>query len=68
MTPAAAIRSATVVAATLLDRQSELGTIEKGKWADLIAVARDPLADVTELEHVTFVMKGGTVYKGGAPE
>jgi imidazolonepropionase-like amidohydrolase len=68
MTPAEAIRSATLVAATLLDRQNELGTIEKGKWADLIGVARDPLADVTELEHVTFVMKGGTIYKAAAPD
>jgi imidazolonepropionase-like amidohydrolase len=64
MTPAAAIRSATVVAATLLERKDELGTLEQGKWADLIAVAKDPLADITELERVKFVMKGGTVYKG----
>ncbi len=67
MTPAAAIRSATVVAAALLDRKDELGTLEKGKLADLIAVAKDPLADITELERVTFVMKGGAVYKGPVP-
>jgi imidazolonepropionase-like amidohydrolase len=63
MSPAAAIESATRVAATLLDRQSELGTLEPGKWADVIAVAGDPLRDIEELERVTFVMKGGVVYK-----
>ena len=40
-----------------------VGTIEAGKFADLIAVAGDPLRDITELERVTFVMKNGTVYK-----
>jgi len=67
MTPAAAIRSATVVAADLLDQRRDLGTLEQGKHADIIAVAGDPLRDVTELEHVVFVMKGGVVYKGAAP-
>jgi imidazolonepropionase-like amidohydrolase len=64
MTPAAAIHSATLVAATMLDRKDDLGSLEVGKWADLIAVAKDPLADITELERVTFVMKGGQVFKG----
>jgi imidazolonepropionase-like amidohydrolase len=68
MTPAAAIRSATVVAATLLDRKDELGTLEKGKLADIIAVAKDPLADITELERVSFVMKGGKIYKGAGAD
>jgi imidazolonepropionase-like amidohydrolase len=63
MRPAAAIRSATFTAAQLLGRQAELGTIEAGKLADMVAVAGDPLADVTELERVGFVMKGGQVYK-----
>jgi imidazolonepropionase-like amidohydrolase len=63
MSPVAAIRSATLTAAQLLDRQNELGTVEPGKLADLVAVAGNPLADVTELERVRFVMKGGVVYK-----
>ena len=65
MTPMAAIRSATAVAAELLGMQDRLGTIEGGKWADIIAVAGDPLADIGELEKVQFVMKAGVVYKGG---
>ena len=64
MTPMAAIRSATAVAAELLGMQDRLGTIESGRWADIIAVAGDPLADIAELEKVQFVMKAGVVYKG----
>ncbi len=63
MTPAAAIQAATVRAAELMSWQNRLGSIEKGKYADLVAVAGDPLADVTELERVNFVMKGGEVVK-----
>jgi imidazolonepropionase-like amidohydrolase len=63
MTPLQAIRSATVVSAELLGWSHQLGTIEPGKWADLAAVSGDPLKDITELERVKFVMKGGTVYK-----
>ena len=40
-----------------------VGTLQPGLFADLIAVGKDPLADITELEHVQFVMKGGTIYK-----
>ena len=58
-----AIRSATVTASELLGMQDQIGTIEPGKYADLIAVDADPLADITALEHVSFVMKGGVVYK-----
>jgi len=65
MSPAQAIRSATSSAADLLGRAKDLGTIESGKYADLIAVEADPLADVRALEHVTFVMKGGVVCKDG---
>jgi len=63
MTPAQAIRAATSSAADLIGRASEVGTIEPGKYADIIAVAADPLQDVRALEHIDFVMKGGTIYK-----
>jgi imidazolonepropionase-like amidohydrolase len=63
MTPLAAIQTATINAADLLGWTKSVGTIEEGKWADLIAVDGDPTKDVTALEHVKFVMKGGTVYK-----
>ena len=65
MTPMAAIRSATSVAARLLGQESQFGTIEPGKLADIVAVRGDPLMDSTELERVSFVMKGGVIYKGG---
>ncbi len=60
MSPAAAIKAATVTAAELLGVSDIAGTLAPGKSADLIAVADDPLADVTELERVTFVMARGT--------
>jgi imidazolonepropionase-like amidohydrolase len=63
MTPLQAIRSATTVAADLLGWGDRVGSVEPGKLADLIAVSGDPLTDITELEHVKFVMKGGTVCK-----
>ena len=63
MTPLAAIQTATINAADLLGWTKTVGTVEVGKWADLIAVDGDPTKDVTTLEHVKFVMKGGTVYK-----
>jgi imidazolonepropionase-like amidohydrolase len=62
MTPMQAIQSATSVAAALLD-QPGLGSVEAGKLADIVAVDGDPLADITELERVRFVMKDGTVVK-----
>jgi imidazolonepropionase-like amidohydrolase len=65
MTPMQAIQAATVNAADLLGRSGKIGELSAGSYADLIAVAGDPLKDVTELERVTFVMKGGTVIKGG---
>jgi imidazolonepropionase-like amidohydrolase len=63
MTPMQAIQSATTVAAALLERQAEQGAVENGKYADVIAVNGDPLRDITELERVRFVMKGGEVYR-----
>ncbi len=63
MTPAQAIRTATQNSADLIGRSKDVGTIEVGKYADIIAVLGDPLQDVTVLQSVGFVMKGGTVYK-----
>jgi imidazolonepropionase-like amidohydrolase len=63
MTPMQAIRSGTVVPAELLGWSDKIGTIETGKWADIVAVSGDPLKDITELQRVKFVMKGGAVYK-----
>jgi imidazolonepropionase-like amidohydrolase len=63
MTPMQALQSATVVAADLLERPGDFGAIETGKFADIIAVDGDPLRDITELERVHFVMKGGKVYR-----
>jgi imidazolonepropionase-like amidohydrolase len=63
MTPLAAIQTATINAADLLGWTKQVGTLEPGKWADVIAVDGDPTKDVTILEHVKFVMKGGSVYK-----
>jgi imidazolonepropionase-like amidohydrolase len=63
MTPLAAIQTGTINAADLLGWKDKVGTVEPGKWADLVAVDGDPTKDVTTLEHVKFVMKGGAVYK-----
>jgi imidazolonepropionase-like amidohydrolase len=63
MTPAGAIHAATSSAADLIDRANSVGTLEAGKYADLIAVTANPLDHVEVLEHVAFVMKGGKVYK-----
>jgi imidazolonepropionase-like amidohydrolase len=63
MSPMQAIRTGTSVAAELLGWQEKLGTVEAGKWADLVAVSGDPLKDITELQRVKFVMKAGVVYK-----
>jgi imidazolonepropionase-like amidohydrolase len=63
MTPLQAIRSATSVAADLLGQSASLGTVAPGRWADLVAVTEDPLADITALQRVGWVMKGGVVYR-----
>ena len=62
MTPIESIRGATTYAADLLGRD-DLGLLATGRLADVIAVPGDPLADVTVLQDVRFVMKGGVVYK-----
>src|SRR5579862_3968989 len=63
LTPLQAIQSSTVNAADLLGWSDKMGTVEVGKWGDIIAVDGDPLQDVTTLERVKFVMKGGEVVK-----
>jgi imidazolonepropionase-like amidohydrolase len=63
MTPARAIQAGTIVNAEVMGWQNDIGSITKGKFADLVAVSGDPLADITELQRVTFVMKGGRVIR-----
>src|SRR5580704_16472138 len=63
MTPLAAIQAATVNAADLLGWSDRVGTLEPGKFADIVAVGGDPVADVSTLEHIRFVMKGGEIIK-----
>jgi imidazolonepropionase-like amidohydrolase len=62
-TPIEAIRAATTTAAELMSWQDRVGAIEPGKYADIIAVEGDPLADVSILQHVKVVIKGGEVVK-----
>jgi imidazolonepropionase-like amidohydrolase len=66
--PSSTIVSATRVNAEILGWSDRVGTVEAGKWADLIAVAQDPLADIRAMEAVLFVMKAGVVYKAATPE
>jgi len=63
MSPARAIQSATIVNAEALGWQDQIGSIEKGKYADLVAVSGDPLSDIAELQRVKFVMKGGKIIR-----
>jgi imidazolonepropionase-like amidohydrolase len=67
MTPIEALRAATINGAELLGRAKDLGSIEPGKYADIVAVDGDPLTDITVMEKVAFVMKGGEVYKFVTP-
>src|SRR5579863_6777406 len=72
LTPARAIQAGTMTNAEVLGWQDQIGSIDKGKYADLVAVLGDPLADITELQRVKFVMKGGKVIRNalaqGAPK
>ena len=63
LTPARAIQGGTVINAEVMGWQDQIGSIDKGKYADLVAVSGDPLADITELQRVRFVMKGGKVIR-----
>jgi imidazolonepropionase-like amidohydrolase len=63
LTPTQALQAGTVNAADLMGWTDQVGSIEAGKFADIVAVNGDPLADISILEHVDFVMKGGVVYK-----
>jgi imidazolonepropionase-like amidohydrolase len=63
MTPAQAIQTATTVASEMMGWQDRIGSVEKGKFADIVAVSGDPLKDISELERIVFVMKGGQVIR-----
>jgi imidazolonepropionase-like amidohydrolase len=67
MSPSRALQSATTVNAEALGWQDRIGSVDKGKYADLIAVSGDPLTDITELQRVKFVMKGGRIVKDQFP-
>ncbi|HUQ99885.1 MAG TPA: amidohydrolase family protein [Gemmatimonadaceae bacterium] len=64
LTPAAALNAGTLNAAKLLGWDRNVGSLTAGKWADIVAVPGNPLSDIHATEHVTFVMKGGVIYKG----
>ena len=66
MTPLQVLQAATMNGAELIGMAKEIGTIEAGKYADIIAVKGDPLRDISAMEQVAFVMKGGAVIKRGA--
>jgi imidazolonepropionase-like amidohydrolase len=66
MSPIQAVRAATSGAAELLGMQNDVGSIAAGKYADLVAVKGDPLSDISLLQKIDFVMKGGEVHKSAA--
>jgi imidazolonepropionase-like amidohydrolase len=68
LSPARAIQAGTTINAEALGWQDQIGSITKGKYADLIAVSGDPLADITELQRVRFVMKGGRLLRNDLPQ
>ena len=63
MTPLQALRSATIETARLLEAEDEIGSLEAGKYADIVAVDRDPTGDIKALRNILLVMKGGKVYR-----
>jgi len=63
MAPLAAIQAGTINGARLLGWENDIGRLKAGYYADVVAVAGDPLQDIDALQHVRFVMKGGTVYR-----
>ena len=63
MAPAKSLQLATIVDAEVMGWQSDIGSLEKGKYADVVAVSGDPLKDISEMQHVKFVMKGGKVVR-----
>jgi imidazolonepropionase-like amidohydrolase len=63
MTPAQALRAATIRGSELMQMQNDIGTVEAGKYADIIAVEGNPLSDISVMQKITFVMKGGVVFK-----
>jgi len=67
MTAARVIQSGTLINAEALGWQDQIGSIDKGKYADLVAVSGDPLTDITELQRMKFVMKGGKVIRDEVP-
>ena len=67
LNPMRAIQAGTTINVEVLGWQDQIGSIEKGKYADLIAVSGDPLADITELQRVKFVMKGGKMIRNDMP-
>jgi imidazolonepropionase-like amidohydrolase len=68
LTPARAIQGGTIINAEVMGWKDRVGSIEKGKYADVIAVPGDPLADITALQRVQFVMKGGKVIRSEVTE
>jgi len=63
LTPARALQAGTIINAEVLGWRDQIGSVDKGKYADLIAISGDPLADITEIQRVKFVMKGGKVIR-----
>ena len=68
LTPARAIQGGTIINAEVMGWKDRVGSVEKGKYADVIAVPGDPLADITALQRVQFVMKGGKVIRSEVTE
>jgi imidazolonepropionase-like amidohydrolase len=68
LTPTRALQSGTIINAEVMGWKDQVGSIDKGKYADLIAVSGDPLADITELQRVRFVMKGGKIVRNDLTE